>query len=90
MSLERAGNVQKKYSLTFSSLDHNLIFALSIRSTTCVVVYLMLKYDWNALQALRHIRSYRPVEVIDYTNDKIDMNIDLKSHFGCKKLIVFM
>jgi len=40
----------------------NCVFGKS-RSTTCVVVYLMLKYDWNALQALRHIRSYRPVEV---------------------------
>ena len=34
------------------------------RSTTCVVVYLMLKYDWDALQALRHIRGFRPVEVM--------------------------
>jgi len=40
----------------------NCVFGRS-RSTTCVVVYLMLKYDWNALQALEHIRSFRPVEV---------------------------
>ena len=33
------------------------------RSTTCVCVYLMLKYDWGALQALRHIRQTRPVEI---------------------------
>ena len=42
------------------------MMALSVsvcRSTTCVVVYLMLKYDWEALQALRHIRQARPVEV---------------------------
>ena len=37
------------------------------RSTTCVVVYLMLKYDWNALQALTHIRGFRPVEVVLHT-----------------------
>ena len=24
----------------------------------------MLKYDWDALQALRHIRGFRPVEVM--------------------------
>ena len=23
----------------------------------------MLKYDWDALQALRHIRGFRPVEI---------------------------
>ena len=36
---------------------------ISARSTTCVVVYLMLKYDWTAMEALSHIRLYRPVEV---------------------------
>ena len=38
------------------------------RSTTCVVVYLMLKYDWNALQALTHIRGFRPVEVVIHSD----------------------
>jgi len=40
----------------------NCVFGRS-RSTTCVVVYLMLKYDWTAMEALSHIRLYRPVEV---------------------------
>ena len=33
------------------------------RSATFVAVYLMLKNDWNALKALKHIRQYRPVQV---------------------------
>ena len=28
----------------------------------------MLKYDWDALQALRHIRELRPVEVTEKIN----------------------
>jgi len=40
----------------------NCVFGRS-RSTTCVVVYLMLKHGWGALQALKHIRQFRPVEV---------------------------
>ena len=35
----------------------------SPRSTTCVVVYLMLKHDWGAVEALKYIRQTRPVQV---------------------------
>jgi len=40
----------------------NCVFGRS-RSTTCVVAYLMLKHGWGALQALKHIRQLRPVEL---------------------------
>lgn len=42
----------------------NCVFGRS-RSTTCVVVYLMLKHDWSALRALKHIREKRPVQIND-------------------------
>ena len=49
------------------------------RSTTCVVVYLMLKYDWEALQALRHIRQARPVEVDTMTGTKDNLTLTIIS-----------
>ena len=40
----------------------NCVFGKS-RSTTFIVVYLMLVHDWTALDALRHIRKRRPVQI---------------------------
>lgn len=56
----------------------NCVFGRS-RSTTCVVVYLMLKHDWEALQALKHIRSFRPVEVNEgFVQQLADLDFKLK------------
>ena len=33
------------------------------RSASCVAAYLMLKHDWDALRALKHIRQFRQIEV---------------------------
>ena len=40
----------------------NCVYGKS-RSTSFVVVYLMLCHDWTALDALRHIRKKRPVQL---------------------------
>ena len=61
-----------KYTLTCLSLS-------VCRSTTCVVVYLMLKYDWEALQALRHIRQARPVEVDTMRGTKDNLTLTIIS-----------
>lgn len=56
----------------------NCVFGRS-RSTTCVVVYLMLKHDWGALQALQHIRKFRPVEVNEgFLQQLADLDFKLK------------
>ena len=42
----------------------------------------MLKYDWDALQALRHIRGFRPVEVM-----KKNVNeLGLKHNKHCRSM----
>ena len=62
----------------FFSLEHFPYFPLA-RSTTCVVVYLMLKYDWGALQALRHIRHARPVEINEgFLQQLADLDFKIK------------
>ena len=40
----------------------NCVFGKS-RSTTFVVVYMMVCHGWTALDALRHIRKKRPVQL---------------------------
>jgi len=56
----------------------NCVFGRS-RSTTCVVVYLMLKHDWGALKALKHIRSFRAVEVNEgFVQQLADLDFKLK------------
>eukprot|EP00092_Neocalanus_flemingeri_P040871 GFUD01044493.1.p1 GENE.GFUD01044493.1~~GFUD01044493.1.p1 ORF type:complete len:524 (+),score=169.43 GFUD01044493.1:52-1572(+) len=56
----------------------NCVFGRS-RSTTCVVVYLMLKHDWEALKALEHIRKFRAVEVNEgFLQQLADLDFKLK------------
>jgi hypothetical protein len=38
-----------------------IVFELA-RSASCVAAYLMLKHDWDALRALKHIRQFRQIE----------------------------
>ena len=56
----------------------NCVFGKS-RSTTFVVVYLMLCHNWDALTALKHIRQKRPVQInAGFLLQLVDLDYKLK------------
>ena len=56
----------------------NCVFGKS-RSTTFVVVYLMLCHNWDALSALKHIRAKRPVQINSgFLLQLVDLDYKLK------------
>lgn len=56
----------------------NCVFGKS-RSTTFVVVYLMICHNWDALTALKHIRQKRPVQInAGFLLQLVDLDYKLK------------
>lgn len=56
----------------------NCVFGKS-RSTTFVVVYLMVCQKWDALTALKHIRQKRPVQLnTGFLLQIVDLDYKLK------------
>ena len=61
--------VSFNFLLIFSVFTYfsKMFSTCTYRSASCVAAYLMLKHDWDALRALKHIRQFRQIEVSWYS-----------------------